>query len=341
MANGLGGNMFAGFGAKQQGLSNAIGQGINLYAQQAQKQKEQEQAEQRQVRALAYLTKASELAGSDPAQSEQAFLLAMKEEPEFVTQILDARNLRNGGVVSASQREFESMVSDLSPEEQDKARRIRLGLSPRAVGSSAMTISDTGATERVAESESVIAESKSKASETGKAKAMSETADIVAKAKSDIANAVKKAEVEGKSLGEAQVAYNQAEAALPNLETVVGKLKDLAPVATSTYSGRAFDVIAKEAGFGATRGAEARAKFIAIVNNQVLPLLKQTFGAAFTVSEAESLKATMGDPNASPAEKMAQLDAFIESKYRELRVKAAEAGQQPKLSESALKYLGN
>ena len=57
-----------------------------------------------------------------------------------------------------------------------------------------------------------------------------------------------------------------------------------------------------------------------------LPLLKPTFGAAFTVAEGESLKATMGDPNATPEEKMAQLDAFIEQKMRTIGTKRRELG---------------
>ena len=40
-------------------------------------------------------------------------------------------------------------------------------------------------------------------------------------------------------------------------------------------------------------------------------MLRQTFGAAFTVKEGESLKATLGDPNKSPAEKQTALDSFI------------------------------
>jgi len=135
MANGLGGNMFAGFGVKQQGLSNAIGQGINLYAQQAQKQQELERAEQKQVRALAYLTKASELAGSDPAQSEKAFLMAMKEEPEFVTSILQARKMQAeastaGGAKPMTEYQRESLrlrelEADLK-QEDNSLRREKL-----------------------------------------------------------------------------------------------------------------------------------------------------------------------------------------------------------------------
>ena len=57
-----------------------------------------------------------------------------------------------------------------------------------------------------------------------------------------------------------------------------------------------------------------------MIDNQVLPLLKATFGAAFTVSEGDKLSATLGDINLSPDEKDAALDAFIEQKMVEVDV---------------------
>ena len=107
----------------------------------------------------------------------------------------------------------------------------------------------------------------------------------------------------------------------------VGELKELAVMATSTLGGRAWDVIVKESGFASTKGATARAKFIAIVNNQVLPLLKQTFGGSFSIQEGQELKASMGDPDASPTEKMAQLQAFIDQKYRTMEAKQNQFDQ--------------
>jgi len=129
---------------------------------------------------------------------------------------------------------------------------------------------------------------------------------------------ITKARILAKQNGEAFTELKQMNAALPGLTSTVNTLRELAPIATSTLGGRVFDTAVKESGFGATKGATARAKFIAIINNQVLPLLKQTFGGSFSVQEGESLKATMGDPNATPAEKMAQLDAFIAQKVRNI-----------------------
>jgi len=105
---------------------------------------------------------------------------------------------------------------------------------------------------------------------------------------------------------------------LPGLYDVVDELSALADVATYTAAGRAADELAKQAGMPASEGAQARAAYIATVDNQVLPLLRQTFGAAFTAEEGNRLRATLGDENASPEEKKATLNAFIRQKQREV-----------------------
>lgn len=137
---------------------------------------------------------------------------------------------------------------------------------------------------------------------------------------------IKLAEQQATERGETLTDLNRARAALPGIKDVVNQLRELAPIASSTLGEKAFDVAAKEAGFGATKGATARAKFIAIIDNQILPLLKQTFGAAFTLQEGERLRATLGNPDSSPGEKMAQLDAFIDGKMREIESKERELG---------------
>jgi hypothetical protein len=141
--------------------------------------------------------------------------------------------------------------------------------------------------------------------------------------------AVKLAEEEARAQGETLTTLKRAEAALPGLLETVETLKQLAPIATSTLGGKVFDTVVKESGFGATEGATARAKFIAIVANQVLPLLRDTFGAAFTKAEGDELKATMGDPDASPAQKIAQLEAFITQKRRSIETSEREVAPPP------------
>ena len=120
---------------------------------------------------------------------------------------------------------------------------------------------------------------------------------------------------------------SRARAALPGLKEVVQKLKDLAPLATSTIGGKVWDSVVKETGFGATKGSTARIRFSSIIDNQVLPLLKPTFGAAFTVTEGDALRATMGDPDESPANKVAAVEEFIDSKMRDIETKQRQLNQ--------------
>jgi hypothetical protein len=135
---------------------------------------------------------------------------------------------------------------------------------------------------------------------------------------------VQEARSKAKARGEALTELEQMEAALPELRAVVGRLKELSEVATHTITGRAWNAIRRELGFGATEGGEAMAEYISIVANQVLPLLKPTFGGSFTVQEGAELKSTMGDPKLSPAEKIVQLDAFIAQKERNVRSKSRQ-----------------
>lgn len=203
-----------------------------------------------------------------------------------------------GVVAGASQREFESLIKDFTSEEKKKARRVKAGLEKRAVGSALQTISEE------------------------------DTARKIADTKALIEGAVVEARIIAKDKGETFTGLSQARAALPGLKNTIEQLRGLSQIATSTIGGKIFNAAVKETGFGSTKGATARAKFIAIINNQVLPLLKPTFGAAFTVQEGEALKATMGDPDASPAEKMAQLDSFIDQKMRDIETKET-ALQEP------------
>lgn len=149
------------------------------------------------------------------------------------------------------------------------------------------------------------------------------------KFKPQLEKAVVLARKEATERGEVLNDLSRSQAAMPGLTKAVNQLKDLALVATSTFGGRLFDTAVKETGFGSTKGATARAKFIAIVNNQVLPLLKPTFGGSFSVQEGESLKATMGDPDATPEEKIAQLEAFIAQKVRDVEAKQLQLSPQP------------
>ena len=241
--------------------------------------------------------------------------------------------LGNQGM-SVSQREFNSNVAAVKADPkletvEGKAAAIKLGLEGKASSAAQIQIAnDPDLTDAVANSEAKIAGAKSRAVEGEKLKQQR-------KHKPAISALVKLAEKEATERGDVLTALQRSEAALPGLIDAVGQLNELATIATSTLGGKIFDAAVKQTGFGSTKGATARAKFIAIVNNQVLPLLKETFGAAFTASEGESLKATMGSPDSSPAEKQVELEAFIEQKTRDIQTKKTQLS----LSEDSLNQL--
>lgn len=114
------------------------------------------------------------------------------------------------------------------------------------------------------------------------------------------------------------VAAGSVASKMPQLIDTVNTLNSLADTATYTQSGQAMDAVKRELGLPVGQGAIDRASYIAIVDNQVLPLLRDTFGAAFTEREGQTLRATLGDPNKSPPEKKAILDAFINQKQRDV-----------------------
>lgn len=131
----------------------------------------------------------------------------------------------------------------------------------------------------------------------------------------------KTAEAEAKKYAEDLDAVRTAEANYPQLEANVNRLRELAPIATFTKAGKTRDFVAKEFFGSTTDGAKARAELESIVNNAVLPLLKQTFGAAFTAEEGLRLQKTLANPDASDIEKIAELDTFINQKKAEIETK--------------------
>jgi hypothetical protein len=222
---------------------------------------------------------------------------------------------------SSSQRERNQL---LSTAQDQNATELERNTALRALGAMAK-VSDTAA-ERTALNADLGAKvveqkaAEAQASESGKSKAQ-------LKFKPQIAKAVKLAEKAAIEKGDVLTDLARMEASLPGIKEATNELIELSSIATSTLGGRAFDFAVKESGFGSTKGADARAKLIAIVDNQVLPLLKETFGAAFTVQEGENLKASLVDPNASPAQKREQLSAFLAQKERNIRTKQSQLNQ--------------
>jgi hypothetical protein len=148
---------------------------------------------------------------------------------------------------------------------------------------------------------------------------------IVGTIPKDVAGAKAQEEI-GKGQGEAEVAYKSMQSKMPGLESTVAHLDQLAEKATYTLAGRALDEGRRQIGIEPREAALARTEYMAVVDNQVLPLLRDTFGAQFTEREGATLRATLGDPNISPQEKQAVLKAFIEQKRRDVEALARQRG---------------
>lgn len=143
-----------------------------------------------------------------------------------------------------------------------------------------------------------------------------------------IGKETKRAEAIGKDLGEEEVDFTNRASRMPQLEDTVVRLSDLGKKATYTYAGQGRDAVIRQAGFPVPDSAVARTEYISMVDNEVLPLLRETFGAQFTQKEGESLKVTLGDPDKSPEEKDAVLRSFIRTKMESLNTSARKLGKE-------------
>lgn len=132
----------------------------------------------------------------------------------------------------------------------------------------------------------------------------------------------------GVELGVSQAKYDDLIAAYPSLRESTDRLAALGQVATYTAKGQFTDAVRRQLGVDVGDSAEAAAEMATIVDVSILPLLRPTFGAAFTVNEGEWLRATMGDLNLSPEEKIRQINARVEGWNRELRTGARRTGKE-------------
>ena len=254
------------------------------------------------------------------AQGNEAIRLATERG------IFDA----NKPTTSTGQRERADLIAQLKPalDKDGKIDPAKLDANSRSAAVALNLIPGAGTAtggERIATTEGlteVVAKSEERlkgAAETGKLKAQKSLLP-------GIRASIKQAEQQAQSRGETFTELNSAKAALPGLKTVVGNLKALSGDATFTLAGRGFNAVAKELGFS-TKGSTARAAMVSMVDNQVLPLLKPIFGAAFTAIEGDRLRNAFLDPNSTPDSRVASLNAFqdqmernIESKQREIDI---------------------
>lgn len=146
----------------------------------------------------------------------------------------------------------------------------------------------------------------------------------------DLSPEIKRREAEQAAIGARQGAIQtelgERASVMPQLMETVNQLSDLGKIATYTYGGQAADFLRRQVGAEPSEGAVARSDYISLVDNQILPLLRQTFGAQFTAQEGESLKNTLGDPDKSPKEKDAVLRSFINQKMMTINSLEREAG---------------
>lgn len=132
----------------------------------------------------------------------------------------------------------------------------------------------------------------------------------------------------GAAQGEAQANLTAQAAQYPRLVQVANKLSSLGKKATYTLAGQGLNTLKRQTGIPVGPGAVARAEYISTVDNEVLPLLRQTFGAAFTAEEGNRLRVTLGDPDKDPSEKDAVLSAFINQKAAQIDTLKRQTGGQ-------------
>lgn len=131
----------------------------------------------------------------------------------------------------------------------------------------------------------------------------------------------------GEEAANDETTLKSLDANLPNLLQVAQDLSQLGKTATYTMVGKGRDNVIRETGMDSTDAMNSRAAYIAKVDNEVLPLLRTTFGAQFTEKEGESLKHTLGAPDMSSGEKDAVLRSFIEGKVGQLQSLQRKTGK--------------
>jgi len=238
----------------------------------------------------------------------------IKLQGEQAIQLATDRNLLGDKTASAETKTFEKLIAGFSDEEKAEARKVKAGLAARKVGSAAQTIADTGVTEEVAESESVIASKKAGAVEAAKlTKQLKLKPEVEAAVRTAVNNAVEIGEQnkEVRSNAKALAVY---EAGIPGLANAL----------SATTTGPAV-------GFLPAITADAQIADGAVA--AMAPILKQLFRSAgegnFTDSDQKILLEmipTRKDRAAARVAKLKNIDAIVRAKLGE--PSAAEPAQQ-------------
>lgn len=114
--------------------------------------------------------------------------------------------------------------------------------------------------------------------------------------------------------------YNTMQANMPQLLEMVDDLNNLADKTSTSLYSKGKSALYK-AFNASTDTDDANVAYDNMVDNNILPLLRQTFGAAFTEREGERLKATLGNKGMTAAQRKQALNNFITQKQREMESK--------------------
>jgi hypothetical protein len=224
----------------------------------------------------------------------------LTQNPELIAKMYGEKTMGQ----DAKSQHFDYMASDLNEEEIKKAKRINLGLAPRQGTKSKeeRLVEEPDVAEKIIGYES----KKAGAVEESKLRKKFELEPMLKAANAQAA-------VEGKDRGDDIVKLKFLDANMPNIESTVGILNELNKTATYTPAGLFVDSSFRTLGLPVPEGATTRAQAKSLIDTTILPLLKPTFGAAFTENEGNRLLATWGDQNASPEEKEMALQGMLTS----------------------------
>lgn len=243
--------------------------------------------------------------GVDPRTAPQ------EEQKRFANDYLNAMQARNGGdpklaaaSYNAGPGRVDAALSKLPAETRNYVQKVA---GPQVIPG-------------YADAAASISGAKAGAEEQAKK-------DVQLKMNPQITAAEERAKPAAKALGEADAELNERLARQPQLDSAVKRLSALGQIATYTGAGKISNALMRQAGLDVPDAAVARTEYISRIDNEILPLLRQTFGAQFTEREGNSLKTTLGDPNKSPQEKDAVLRSFIQTKMETANSLARQTGR--------------
>jgi len=215
--------------------------------------------------------------------------------------------------LTAEQKEFKDLTAGMSQEDITRARRIKLGLEPRAVGSAIQTITETGTAPQIAATEAEIQGAKEEAKLIEQLKLKPEIQQAVT---SSVASAKADADAANKQRSDS-AAFNLYSTAMQGLSTALG----------GTETGPVFGLLP-----AITSEAQIADGAIAAV----APILKQVFRVAgegtFTDSDQRILNEmipTRKDTPQARASKLNNINSIVRAKLGQIEQPAQTDQGQP------------